>query len=309
MAEEKREHEPVLREAVLQALRVKPEGTYVDATYGRGGHSAAILAGLSERGRLFAIDRDPEAVAAAQHEFGADRRFQIAHGRFSLLDTLLREIGFDDTVDGILFDLGVSSPQLDSPGRGFSFTSDGPLDMRMDPEAGSPLEDWLAAVSEGDLARTIAEYGEERYARRVARAIVGARGSKRITRCGELAQICTAAVPRREPGKHPATRTFQALRIAVNDELGELQRALPQAGERLTVGGRLVVISFHSLEDRIVKRFMRGPRLDRRRQRLPESGPVHNLRPVGKAQRAGSDEVRRNPRARSAVLRIAERIT
>jgi len=309
LAEEKREHEPVLREAVLQALRITPEGTYVDATYGRGGHSAAILARLNEHGRLFAIDRDPEAVAAAQRTFGADGRFRIAQGRFSLLETLLRENGLGAAVDGVLFDLGVSSPQLDDPQRGFSFAGGGPLDMRMDPGTGRPLADWLATVSEADLTKTIAEYGEERYARRVARAIVKARNSKRISRCSELAQICAAAVPSREPGKHPATRTFQALRIVTNDELGELQRALPQASGCLTRGGRLVVISFHSLEDRIVKRFMRGPRLDRRRQRLPDSGVAHMLRPLGKAQRADSEEVRRNPRARSAVLRVAERIT
>jgi 16S rRNA (cytosine1402-N4)-methyltransferase len=280
----------------------------VDATYGRGGHSAAILAGLNERGRLLAIDRDPEAVAAARRTFGADARVRVAQGRFSLLETLLRENGISGTVDGVLFDLGVSSPQLDNPQRGFSFTGDGPLDMRMDPDAGRSLTDWLATVSEADLARTIAEYGEERYARRVARAIVKARSERHIARSGELARICATAVPRREPGKHPATRTFQALRIAINDELGELQSALPQASASLASGGRLVVISFHSLEDRIVKRFMRGPRLDRRRQRLPASGEVHMLRPLGKAQRADSEEVRRNPRARSAVLRVAERI-
>jgi 16S rRNA (cytosine1402-N4)-methyltransferase len=309
LAEEKREHEPVLREAVLQALHITPQGTYVDATYGRGGHSAAILARLNERGRLLAIDRDPEAVAAARRAFGDDARVRVAQGRFSLLDTLLRENGICGTVDGVLFDLGVSSPQLDNAQRGFSFTGDGPLDMRMDPGAGPPLADWLATVSETELSKTIAEYGEERYARRVARAIVKARSSGRITRSSELAQICATAVPRREPGKHPATRTFQALRIAINDELGELQRALPQASACLTRGGRLVVISFHSLEDRIVKRFMRGPSLDRRRQRLPATGQVHALRPLGKALRADSEEVRRNPRARSAVLRVAERIT
>jgi len=308
LAEEKHEHEPVLREAALHALRITPDGTYVDATYGRGGHSAAILAALSQRGRLFAIDRDPEAVAAAERAFGTDGRFRIARGRFSLLDALLQEHGLTGTVDGVLFDLGVSSPQLDNAHRGFSFARDGPLDMRMDPDAGKPLQDWLAEVSEAELSKTIAEYGEERYARRIARAITNVRKEQRITRCSQLAQICAAAVPRREPGKHPATRTFQALRIAVNDELGELQTALPQAAARLAHGGRLVVISFHSLEDRVVKRFLRGPRLERRRQRLPDNRPRHILRPLGKAQRAGSEEVRRNPRARSAVLRVAERI-
>ncbi len=308
MAEEKREHEPVLCEAVLQALRIIPDGTYVDATFGRGGHCAAILAALNERGRLFAIDRDPQAVAAARQAFGADPRFCIARGPFSQLARLLRDHGCAGELHGVLFDLGVSSPQLDDAQRGFSFSSDAPLDMRMDPEAGRSAQDWLADVPEAELSRTIAAYGEERYARRIARAIVKARSQRRIARCRQLAEICATAVPRREPGKHPATRTFQAIRIAVNDELGELESALPQAAERLAPGGRLVVISFHSLEDRIVKRFMRGPRLERRRQRLPGGATTPKLRPLGKAQRAGEQELRRNPRARSAVLRVAERI-
>ncbi len=303
-----REHEPVLCEAALQALHIAANGTYVDATYGRGGHSAAILIRLSDRGRLLVIDRDPEAVAHARHAFRADARVSVAHGTFSSLSTILRDTGFGEPVDGILFDLGVSSPQLDDPERGFSFSRGGPLDMRMDPGAGSPLADWLAEVSEAELSRVIAEFGEERYARRIARALVQARTRQRITRSEELASICVAAMPRRAVGKHPATRTFQALRIAVNDELGELQRALPQARDCLAPGGRLVVISFHSLEDRLVKRFMRGPRLDRRLQRLVGNDPAHGLRPLGKAQRPAAEEVQRNVRARSAVLRVAERI-
>ncbi|MBM5813075.1 MAG: 16S rRNA (cytosine(1402)-N(4))-methyltransferase RsmH, partial [Gammaproteobacteria bacterium] len=246
-------HAPVLLEAALAALAVRPDGRYVDATFGRGGHAAAILARLGDRGTLLAIDRDPDAAAAARARFGADPRVTLRQGPFSGLAGLAGP----QPVDGILFDLGVSSPQLDDARRGFSFLRDGPLDMRMDPAAGESAAAWLARAGERELATVLARYGEERHARRIARALVLARAGTRLASTAQLAALVAAAVPGREPGRHPATRTFQALRIRVNDELGELTRALPPAVELLAPGGRLVVISFHSLEDRIVKRFLR----------------------------------------------------
>jgi len=303
-----REHEPVLRDAVLRALQVREDGTYVDATYGRGGHSESLLAALGRDGRLLLIDRDPQAVADARRRFGADPRVAVAHGRFSHLDELLQAARLPAAVHGIVFDLGLSSPQLDEPARGFSFSADGPLDMRMDPSTGAPLETWVNAAPESELSEVIARYGEERFARRIARALVAARAERRLTRCAELARICAAAVPRREPGKHPATRTFQAFRIFLNQELDELQTALAKATDCLVPGGRLAVISFHSLEDRIVKRFIRGPLLERRAQRLAAAPPAQRLRAVGRVQRPDATEVQRNPRARSARLRVAERV-
>ncbi|HSN71515.1 MAG TPA: 16S rRNA (cytosine(1402)-N(4))-methyltransferase RsmH, partial [Steroidobacteraceae bacterium] len=257
------------------------------------------------------IDRDPAAVAAARERFGGESRLTVALGTFGRIAEFAAASGMDQGVMGVLFDLGVSSPQLDAAERGFSFTQDGPLDMRMDPSAGPSAADWLARVSERELARVLREYGEERFARRIARAIVAARRLQPITRTLQLADLVARAVPTREAGKHPATRTFQAIRIEVNRELEELQVALEQSVALLAGGGRLCVISFHSLEDGIVKRFMqRESQGDPVWAGLPEI-PDHaraRLRRVGRATRPGAAEVERNPRARSAVLRVAERL-
>ncbi len=298
-------HRPVLLEEVLEALDVRAAGRYVDATYGRGGHAAAVLACLGPAGRLLVLDRDPEAVAHARAHLGGDPRVRVAQGSFAALAGLVAAQGWAGRVDGILMDLGVSSPQLDDPGRGFSFLRDGPLDMRMDPAAGESAADWLNRAPEREIARVIAEYGEERHARRIARAIVRARP---LRRTAELAEVVARAVPGREPGKHPATRTFQAIRIHVNRELEALRAGLAQAVEALAPGGRLVVISFHSLEDRIVKRFLRGEA----RPAPPAPGlpppRAPRLRLLGGPVRPGAAEVAANPRARSAVLRAAERL-
>ena len=304
-------HAPVLLGEALEALAVRAAGRYLDATLGRGGHTAAILERLGEAGRLLAVDRDPEAIRAGQRRFVGDHRVSIARGNFAELGRIVREAGFDAGFDGVLLDLGVSSPQLDDPARGFSFLRDGPLDMRMDPEHGTSAAEWLADVPERELSWVLFEYGEERHARRIARALVKARDEAPITTTGQLAALIAAAVPGREPGKHPATRSFQAIRIFINDELGALDAALKQSLELLAPGGRLCVISFHSLEDRRVKRFIRDhSQVTEPWRGLPEV-PAHArplLRPVGKAVRAGAAELAANPRARSAVLRAAERL-
>ena len=300
-------HAPVLLDAALEALAIRADGRYVDATYGRGGHAGAILGRLGEKGSLLAIDRDPDASTAAASQFGSDPRAKFRQARFSEISRFVPA----GSVDGILFDLGVSSPQLDQAHRGFSFLRDGPLDMRMDPRHGESAAQWLARAGEREIAMVIARFGEERHARRIAAAIVAARAAAPLATTGELAAVIAAAVPHRQPGMHPATRSFQALRIHVNDELGEIERALPQAVAALAPGGRLVVISFHSLEDRIVKRFMRAAsREDPAFAGLPEvpPGAEAKLRLVGRAVFADADEVGRNPRARSAVLRAAERV-
>ncbi len=301
------EHAPVLRNAAIESLAVRIDGCYVDATFGRGGHAGEILGRLGEEGKLVAFDRDPEAAAAAAVLFHADSRARFVRARFS---ELLQHVA-PDSADGILFDLGVSSPQLDEARRGFSFLRDGPLDMRMDPDEGASAADFLASADEREIAGVILRLGEERHAKRIAHAIVAARESGPIETTGRLAGIVAAAVPGREPGRHPATRVFQALRIHVNDELGEIERALPQAVTALKPRGRLVVISFHSLEDRIVKRFMRsGSREDPAWAGLPEmpAAARPRLRLVGRATFADEAEVARNPRARSAVMRVAERL-
>ncbi|MBM2853409.1 MAG: Ribosomal small subunit methyltransferase [Steroidobacteraceae bacterium] len=300
-------HAPVLLDAALDALAIRSDGRYVDATFGRGGHAGAILGRLGEKGTLLAIDRDPEASAAAVRLFGSDPRAKFRQARFSELSQLVPA----GSVDGILFDLGVSSPQLDDAHRGFSFLRDGPLDMRMDPQHGESAAQWLARATEREIATVIARFGEERHARRIARAIVVARAMSPLTTTGGLAAVIAAAAPRRQPGMHPATRSFQALRIHVNAELDEIERALPQAVEALAPAGRLVVISFHSLEDRIVKRFMRAAsREDPAFAGLPEVPPdaQAKLRLVGRAVFADAGEVGDNPRSRSAVLRAAERL-
>ncbi len=304
------EHVPVLLAEALQAINIRPDGIYVDATYGRGGHSRVILERLGPTGRLVALDRDPEAVKAAREQVGDDARFEIIKGPFSMLGHHIESRGLTGRVNGILFDLGVSSPQLEDPKRGFSFRHEGPLDMRMDPETGITAAEWIKRATEGEIARVIREFGEERYARRIARAIARQRRDKPIATTRELAELVARAVPTREAGQDPATRTFQAIRMHVNQELEELRRALPQAVRALAPGGRLVVISFHSLEDRLVKRFMGT---ESRGGDMPPELPVRaaelrsRLRTIGKAVRPSADQVARNPRARSARLRIAER--
>jgi len=305
------EHTPVLLEEVLAGLEVRPDGRYCDATFGRGGHAAAILAALGPAGRVYAIDRDPEAIAAGRARFGAEPRLTLIRGSFGRLEELVRAAGLEGELHGVVLDLGVSSPQLDEARRGFSFMQDGPLDMRMDNESGQSASQWLARASEREIVDVLRTLGEERFARRIARRLVEARAVEPITRTAQLAALVAAAVPTREPGKHPATRTFQAIRIHINGELDLLESALPQAVRLLAPGGRLCVISFHSLEDRIVKRYV---------QREIEGDPVYaglpsippaarpKLRRVGTKVLASPAEVDRNPRARSAVLRIAERL-
>ena len=303
-------HVPVLLEPVLEGLDVRDDGLYVDGTFGRGGHSRAILDRLGDGGRLIAIDRDPAAIASAPEGLTSDPRFELVRGEIAQLDRIVRTRSDDGQVDGILLDLGVSSPQLDEADRGFSFLRDGPLDMRMDPDTGESASEWLARVDERELVRTLKTYGEEREARRIARAILAARADAPITRTLTLASIVEAAVPRREKKIHPATRTFQAIRIAVNDELGQLEAALKASVDALRRGGRLCVISFHSLEDRIVKRFMRDASREPEQYRgmpvIPEEFRP-KLRLIGKAIVATAEEVEANVRSRSARLRIAEK--
>ncbi len=302
------EHVPVLLEETLQALKLREDGFYVDATCGRGGHSQAILERLGPRGRVFALDRDPQAVSAVRARFAADARFEIHHAPFSQLESLLAKHA--GRVDGILFDLGVSSPQLDEAVRGFSFLREGPLDMRMDPTRGESAAQWLNHADEAEIARVLRDYGEERFARRIARTIVREREQKPLTTTRDLAGLIARSVPTRERGKDPATRSFQAIRIFINRELEEIETALPQAVRLLAPGGRLAVISFHSLEDRIAKHFLRA---EAKGEELPPGLPVRahevrtRLRLVGKAIKPSEQETARNPRARSAVLRVAER--
>ena len=303
-------HVPVLPNAILDALHVvaRPDGVFVDATFGRGGHSRLILAHLGVRGRLIALDRDPDAVTAGRSV--SDPRFTIVHTRFSELRPTLQAMN-EQSVDGVLFDLGVSSPQLDDPGRGFSFRFDAPLDMRMDTTRGTSAADWLARASEDEIREVLSSYGQERFAKQVAKAIVAARRGRPVRSTGELAAIVGQAVRTREPGQDPATRTFQALRIHVNQELEELSLALPQALDVLAAGGRLAVISFHSLEDRIVKNFMRDAAKPHVPERVPlreREMPAPRLRLLGKPQRPDAAEIRANPRSRSAVLRVAEKL-
>jgi 16S rRNA (cytosine1402-N4)-methyltransferase len=304
-------HTPVLLEESMQALALSAGGLYVDATFGRGGHARAMLQRLDAAARVIACDRDPEAVAAGLALAEIDPRFSIHRAPFSRLPALLKGLGLAGAVRGLLVDLGVSSPQLDRPERGFGFSAAGPLDMRMDPSTGISAAAWLETASEGEIARCLFELGEERYARRISRSIVRARSEAPITTTARLAELVAAAVPTREPGKHPATRTFQALRIQINDELGELRALLAEVCDLLATGGRLAVISFHSLEDRIVKRFIRG---ESQGVQPPRSVPVRaremtrRLRPVAGPIRPSPAEVEANPRSRSAVLRVAERL-
>jgi 16S rRNA (cytosine1402-N4)-methyltransferase len=311
MAEEAELHRPVLLSEALEALAVVTGGVCMDLTYGRGGHAAAILERLGPAGRLVVMDQDPEAIAAAQERFGADARVTIRHGSFAGAATVAAELGLAGRVNSVLMDLGVSSTQLDDPRRGFSFMRDGPLDMRMNPGAGVSAAGWLAHARETEIAHVLREYGEERYAKRIARAIVIERLEQPILTTGHLRAVVARANPSREPGKDPATRTFQAIRIHINHELEALGQCLDSMPDLLAPGGRLAVISFHSLEDRIVKRFIRR---HARGDEFPRGLPVRDaarrprLRAVGKAIHPGSAEIDRNPRARSAVLRVAEKL-
>ena len=303
-------HVPVLLGPVLEGLKIKPDGCYVDGTFGRGGHSKEILQRLNERGRLIAIDRDPQAIASAPEILTRDPRFELVRGDIAQLETCIGERGLHGEVDGLLFDLGVSSPQLDEADRGFSFMRDGPLDMRMDPDSGTPASEWLATVGEQELTKVLRQFGEETNARRIAGAIVRARAEAPISRTAQLARIVEDASPRRGQKIHPATKTFQAIRIVVNDELGQIEAALRQAVNVMKRGARLCVISFHSLEDRIVKRFMRDESREPEQFRGMPNIP-QEFRPrlaiVGKPITATDDEIEANRRARSARLRIAER--
>ena len=297
-------HEPVLLNEAIEALAIDPQGAYLDGTFGRGGHSRAILERLAPQGRLIALDRDPHAERAAQEI--RDARFSFVRAPFSALSQVLGS----QMLQGMLFDLGVSSPQLDDPSRGFSFRADGPLDMRMDPTQGESAAQWLARAEEQQIREAIRDYGEERFAKQIAAAIVAARRSEPLLRTRQLADLVAKAVRTREPGQDPATRTFQALRIHVNRELEEVSLMLPQAAAHLAPGARLALISFHSLEDRIVKRFMQAnarPEVPRGLPLREAEMPQPALRLVARAQRASEQETRRNPRARSAILRVAER--
>ncbi len=300
-------HTTVLLDEAVSALRILDNGVYVDCTFGRGGHSRLILEKLGAGGRLIAIDRDVAAIRTCDID---DKRFLLVHAAMSDLRAVLQQAGVEK-VDGVLADLGVSSPQLDDGARGFSFRFDAPLDMRMDQSRGETVADWLASAEEKQIGEVIWRYGEERFAKAIARKIVAARGAGRLRTTGELAKLVGETVRTREPGFNPATRTFQALRIFINQELEEIEKMLPQAVESLTAGGRLVVISFHSLEDRIVKRFMQNAA---RRDSLPANFPIRaneidesTLKLLSRAVKAGDSEVAANPRARSAVMRVAER--
>jgi len=302
-------HVTVLLEEAVGALAIKADGVYLDATFGRGGHSHRILAALNENGRLIAVDRDPEAISAGRAI--NDPRFRLVHRAFSEIAEAARAAGVND-VDGILFDIGVSSPQIDDGERGFSFRHDAPLDMRMDTTQGETAAEWLARAEIREITEVIRDYGEERFAFQIAKKVVAARLEQPIVTTGQFAALVRATVRTREPGQDAATRSFQALRIHTNQELGQLAIALPQALELLKPGGRLVVISFHSLEDRIVKNFMRDQSIaDDLPKGLPlraDQLPKPKLRLVGKAVKASAAEVAANPRARSAVMRVAEKI-
>jgi 16S rRNA (cytosine1402-N4)-methyltransferase len=305
------EHVPVLAAEALAGLALEADGYYVDATFGRGGHAALILQALGREGGVLALDRDPQAIAAGAERFADEVRLTLVHASFADLATLVPQHAHGRACRGVLFDLGVSSPQLDDSRRGFSFRADGPLDMRMDPTRGEPVSAWLARAGVDEIRAVITTFGEERFARRVAQAIVDTRREHPLTSTAQLAAVVARAVRTREPGKHPATRTFQALRMYINDETGQLERGLAGALQVLSPGGRLAVISFHSLEDRAVKRFMqRESQLDPALARLPvvPPGALPRLQLIGRKTRPAEAELRKNPRARSALLRVAQRV-
>lgn len=302
-------HVSVLLAEAVEALNIRPDGVYVDATFGRGGHSRSILERLGPAGRLIALDRDPAAIAAG--EAITDSRFTLVHSWFGELDQALDSLSVN-AVDGVLMDIGVSSPQLDDGSRGFSFRFDAPLDMRMDTTQGETAAEWLARAEQREIQEVLKNYGEERFAHAIAAAVVAARSEGGIATTGQFAALVEKAVRTREPGQHPATRSFQGLRIFINRELEELSLALPRAAARLKSGGRLAVISFHSLEDRIVKNFMRD---EANPPQPPKNVPIRaadlpppRMRLVGKAIKASAEEVKANPRSRSAVLRVAEKV-
>ncbi|MBE0365019.1 16S rRNA (cytosine1402-N4)-methyltransferase [Pseudoalteromonas ulvae UL12] len=306
------EHISVLMNETIDALAIKPDGIYIDGTFGRGGHSGEILKKLGEKGRLQAIDRDPQAIKAAE-KYADDDRFSIAYNTFSEIKQVAEEAGLIGQVDGILLDIGVSSPQLDDAERGFSFMKDGPLDMRMNPNAGRSAAQWLAEAELEDITWVIKTYGEEKFGRRIAHKIIETREHTPITSTAQLAKLIDEAVPVKDKHKHPATRAFQAIRIYINSELEEIETALHASLEVLKPGGRLVVISFHSLEDRIVKQFIKK---QSKGEALPRGLPLTDaqlqqkltLKAVGKAIKPGAEELARNSRARSSVLRIAQRL-
>lgn len=306
------QHVTVLLQEAVDALVTNPAGFYVDGTFGRGGHSALVLENLSPEGQLLGIDKDLSAIAVAKERFANEPRFAIAHGSFAELADLVEARGMTGKVDGVLLDLGVSSPQLDEAERGFSFQNDGPLDMRMDQTRGQSAADWVNTAEEEDIAYVLKEFGEERFAKRMARAIVTERQVRPFSRTKHLAEVIKEANPAWEKGKHPATRAFQAIRIHVNNELTDLDAVLEQALSVLAIGGRLVVISFHSLEDRVVKRFIRRQELG---DPVPRGLPVRDeqlnkrMRSCGKAIKASDNEVDANVRSRSAIMRVAEKIS
>lgn len=305
------QHQTVLLDEAVEALVVDPAGNYIDGTFGRGGHSRQILSQLSSEGRLLGIDKDPDAIAVAEQIANEDKRFQIGHGSFAELAKFVSEWHSPPAVSGVLLDLGVSSPQLDNPERGFSFLQEGPLDMRMNPVAGMSAADWIATAEEKAIADVLWTYGEERFSRRMAKAIITARQQERITTTTQLAKIIAEANPAWEKHKHPATRAFQAIRIYINNELGDLEIALDAALDVLRPGGRLVVISFHSLEDRIVKRFIKK---HVKGDELPAGLPVtadqlnQRLKAIGKAIKPSEQEVDGNVRSRSSIMRVAEKL-
>ena len=305
------EHKPVLLDEVIEALNIRANGFYIDCTFGRGGHSQAILEKLDSDGRLLAFDKDPSAFASIPDALVSDERFELVQGSFKMLIQQVTNRDLVGQVAGILFDFGVSSPQLDDPQRGFSFRFDAPLDMRMDTGSGVPVSTWLNEADEKEIADVIYRYGEERASRRIAKAIVQYRLQQPVTTTAELADIILQVLPKKKQDIHPATKTFQALRIFINRELEDIEDTLPQAVAALKRGGRLAAISFHSLEDRLVKRFIRDAS---RPPELPVGLPVMpdesliTLKPVGKQIRANDDEIKANPRARSAVLRVAEKV-
>ncbi|WP_151669660.1 16S rRNA (cytosine(1402)-N(4))-methyltransferase RsmH [Nitrincola schmidtii] len=304
-------HITVMLNEAVEALVTDPDGFYIDGTFGRGGHSSLILSKLSEKGRLLGIDKDPMAIAEAQRRFGDDPRFSIEHGAFSEIESFVAKRELVGQVTGVLLDLGVSSPQLDDPSRGFSFQYDGPLDMRMNTTSGESAAEWINRASESEIADVLFHYGEERFSRRMAKAVVAERQKSPIMTTARLASIITDANPRWEKGKNPATRAFQGIRIHINRELDEIETCLDQTLELLAPQGRMVVISFHSLEDRIVKRFIR--RHVKGDEHLPSGVPFtqsmlnQRLKGLGKAIKASAAEVDANPRSRSAVMRVAEK--
>ena len=305
------EHKSVLLNESIAALNIDPQGIYVDGTFGRGGHSKAILEQLGEKGRLIAFDKDPQAIATAEEKMADDTRFSIYHGSFAEMEEYLVAQNLCGKVNGILLDLGVSSPQLDDPTRGFSFQQAGPLDMRMNDQQGMSAAQWINKAKEAEIASVLFEYGEERYSRRIAKAIVMARENEPLNDTRQLAEIIKQAHPRWEKKKHPATRSFQGIRIFINNELGDLEECLNQSYRCLAMNGRMAVISFHSLEDRKVKRFFKQMVEG---DKLPPDLPIideavnRKMRLVGKQTKAGKQELADNPRARSAVLRVAEKI-